>query len=288
MKFERMYRRTSIGRPLDPAWPTNRAVIVLIPIAVVIGGAAALLRGVSPLAPALAAGLTAFLSWALARELAPDHDLAAFLAMALAVTVTLFVAHPALVLLFNALLLVRMVNRSTGLAARPTDSTGVVALTLFTCHATHSLWPAFTGALAFVLDALLPPPARHQFAFAALCLAGALLMRGSWALEAELHTTAAVESAIAAVVALAFVLSLLRTRRVASVGDATNAPLRPARVRGGMVVGLLLAAATLGQGDAPVSAAAGLWATLAAVALWLLLRLPAGLGHNIPPPAPTG
>ena len=37
----RIYRYTSIGRSLDPAAPTNKAVLVLLPIAAVLGAALA-------------------------------------------------------------------------------------------------------------------------------------------------------------------------------------------------------------------------------------------------------
>ena len=56
---------------------------------------------------------------------------------------------------------------------------------------------------------------------------------------------------------------ILATRRVEARGDATGEPLSVHRVRGGMWVGLFVAAQSLLGGAADVRDAALVWATLA-------------------------
>ena len=82
-----MHRITTIGRPIDLRYPTNRA-IALLTLAVTAGGALARLLGGEPVGAGaswgLSAGLTLFLGWALGRELDPAHDLSAFVGAGLA------------------------------------------------------------------------------------------------------------------------------------------------------------------------------------------------------------
>ena len=73
-----VYRITSIARPVDPAVPTNRAVLVVVPLAAALGAGLALagLTEGSPGGVALTAALATFGVWALARDLAgPIVDL---------------------------------------------------------------------------------------------------------------------------------------------------------------------------------------------------------------------
>ena len=81
-----IYRLTSIGRPVDPRYPSNRALLIVLPLLAV---ASVGLRGVldlerSALTVTLQSLLVGFAAWALTRELAPDDDAAAFVALALA------------------------------------------------------------------------------------------------------------------------------------------------------------------------------------------------------------
>ena len=37
MAYHRIYKYTSIGRPLEPAYPSNKVVLILMPLAAVLG-----------------------------------------------------------------------------------------------------------------------------------------------------------------------------------------------------------------------------------------------------------
>ena len=107
MSTRDLYRYTSIGRPLDPSYPTNRAVLRLLPAAAFVAAAIHALRhGIEPglLWAAVGGALAAFGGWALARELVPDHQAPAFAAMALAFGAWLTLAGTPLLPVFVALL----------------------------------------------------------------------------------------------------------------------------------------------------------------------------------------
>jgi len=216
---------------------------------------------------AVAGALAAFGGWALARELAPDHNPAAFAAMGTALAAQLVLDGSPLLPLFLALFLVRIVNRSVGLTARMGDSILVAALVVATAWRFGNPWFAFVGGLAFLLDATLPPGLVRHRVFAVLCgLAGVWI----FGLDAPEMATAALAGwprGLVAGIALAFVALILATRRVEAAGDATGEPLSLHRVRGGMWVGLFVAAQSLLGGPAEVRDVALVWATLAGTLL---------------------
>jgi hypothetical protein len=240
-----IYQYTSVGRPLDPAWPSNKAVLVLLPLAAVLGAALEWADGgtlSAVLLRALNLALALFLSWALARELDPDDQTAAFISLAAGVLVGLLLDSPGLLAAVAALGLIRVVNRSTGLPARKSDSVVLVLLTITVIYWTGS--PLFGGvaALAFVLDGSLKEPLRHQWVFALVCLGGMIVYLVDH--DSGLGLPGTPDSLfewLSVLFLLMFALDILLTRRIRSRGDINDRPLLVSRVRGGMAVGLLAA-----------------------------------------------
>lgn len=281
-------RLSAIGRPLDPAWPTNRAVLWLTPTAGILGALWAWLGpGVlSPLAAAGVAAGAAFGGWALGREVDPDRQGTAFLAMALAFLEALLVTQASLLLLFTGLMLVRVVNRTAGPPATVLDDAGVLGLTAWCVWATANPLVGFVAAAAFSLDARLPDPAgvrgpaRH-WAVAILALLPALWGGGAGpfgvlatppGLPAPAGSGWAWPStggwvAVAAISA-AFLARVVATRTVESSCDRTPDRLTLLRVRAGMLIALALALTTVAFGDAGLREGVLLWAVLVATALW--------------------
>lgn len=281
-------RLSGIGRPLDPAWATNRAVLVLTPLAAVAGALWVWLgpgTG-SPLAAAILAAGAAFGAWALGRELDPDRQGTAFLAMALAFLEALLVPEASLLLLFTGLMLVRVVNRTVGPPASPLDDLVILGLTAWCVWATANPLVGFVAAAAFALDARLPDPAgergpaRH-WAVAVLALLPALWGSGVGPLGV-LAAPAGLPAPVAAVwrwpsvggwiavaaLSVAFGVRLVRLRAVESVCDRTPDRLTVLRVRAGMGIALALALTTAAFGDAGLREGALLWAVVAATAVW--------------------
>jgi hypothetical protein len=173
-----------------------------------------------------------------------------------------------ILVLFTTMLLLRIVNRSTGLAARVTDSAAVTVLVLLTVHFTQNPVLAAIAALAFALDALLSTPLRRQWVFVGLCLGGTVLwqltlgsaMQPRWRLDTGLGLLLATITAV-------YLATLLRTRVMRACGDVTTEPLSATRVRTGMLICLLVAAQGVVATQTGLAATAVLWASMAGVAL---------------------
>ncbi len=245
MANHRMYRYTSIGRPLDPRFPTNKAVLLLLPLAAVVGAVAGFFDGLAVLEAvqkALSFLLVTFGAWALARELDPDDQVAAFIAMALALLAALAMDSPGILIVFATLGLVRIVNRSTGLAAKKSDSLIVMLLVFAVIYFTESPLYGTVAAIAFLLDGSLKSPAPHQWFFGLICFAGTVVYLVDHDLGLSVVTVPdSLFEWLSLVFLIIFGLNTLLLKQVSSTGDFGASRLDLARVRGGMAVGLLAA-----------------------------------------------
>ncbi len=267
---------TSIGRPVDLSYPTNRAVAIASAL-VTLG--AALVQRVSGMPWiesglwGVQAGLAGFLTWALGRELDPDHDLSAFVAFALAVGGLFLWGLPRFSVLLWLMLVVRMVNRTTGLPAGILDSLGILGLGIWLSLEGNWGYSLIT-TLAFLLDSQLPMRTRRQLAFAVLgavgtvttaALSDGLLQQGGVSLRPGL---------LALVGSGCFVPVILESRTVSSVGDRTGKRLRPVRVRAAQALALLVGVETaLLGGIAALGSLTPLWAAVLGASLYRLYRV---------------
>jgi hypothetical protein len=223
----------------------------------------------------VAGAVLVFGVWALARELAPDDDPAAFVSMAIGLTTLSLLVPLSFLVFFTTLFLLRTVNRTVGLPARITDSAAVTLLVITVIVLTRNPPYGLVAALAFGLDASLQNPLRRQWIFAVLCLAasGVSLVL----LEIELSAPSFVNPGVAvllALVALAFLAMLLQTRVVTSSGDVTGVHLVVGRVRGGMLIAMLVAFQSLFMGETGLAHTSIVWAAMAGVSgMALVTRL---------------
>lgn len=267
---------TAIGRLPDPRYPTNLAMMTLALIVTIAGAAFHLLSGVALLESAqwgVGAGFAVFFAWALARELDPDHDLSAFVGVAPMLAGLVLLGQPSLLLLFWLLGTLRVVNRTTGLPAKPVDSLGYLGL---------GGWLTWQGdwivglmtAITFLLDGLLPTPLRHRLLLSGLAFIATLvlsILHGGMAMESG-PTLPIVISAVG--MAGLFLVVIATSREVQAVGDATGKPLSPRRVQAGQALALLIALLYAWWGGASgVVALTPLWAALLGVALYRLAFL---------------
>ena len=271
MSQHRIYRVTSIGRPIEPKYPTNKAILLLLPVAALIAGVVTLMQGDGGGASAtgaLVAFLVVFGCWALGREMAPDDDPAAFIGTALGFIALWWWPSPSLLLLFAALALSRIVNRTTGLTARLRDSVIVSALVIWTMFSLQNPLVGVVAALAFLLDARLADPNRRQWMFAGVCLTAVAVqvwLIGSDTLEVTFLPEP--QYVTAAVTLVAFLVISLSLRSVSSRGDVGGLMLNPSRVRGGMLVVWLLALGTGLQGPGALEIVMPVLAVMAGVVL---------------------
>ena len=270
---------SALPRPIDPQYPTNLAIAGLTALVTVAAAIVRLLLGSGWLDGVLWAaqlGLAVFLTWALSRELDPDHAWSAFVGAVLTIPAVGLVGLPGLSAALWALVALRIVNRSTGLAARILDS--LVLFVLGAWVTWQGMWPlGLATALAFFLDGVLVPRLPRQLLFAAITLAVTLILiqvKGLLAPAGPFSTTGLV---LVAVATLLFLIAILTSRTVRSVGDITHIPLNPQRVQAAQVVGL---AAVLGvtalMGDRGAVLVLPLWLAILGVGLFRVMLLVVG------------
>ena len=245
MAYHRLHKYTSIGRPLEPAYRSNKAVLILMPLGAVVGAISAWMdgqTGLGLLQQAIYFLLVVFGSWALARELDPDDHTAAFISMAAGVFAAMVVSAPGILIVFVTLLLVRIVNRSTGLVARMPDSVIVMLLVFLVIYATESPFFGIVAALAFILDGSLKEPLRHQWVFGLICFGATIVYMVDHDIGlTHLSVPDSLFGWLALLFLLIFALNTLLLKKVHSKGDASGTTLDLGRVRGGMAVGLFAA-----------------------------------------------
>jgi len=247
----RIYQYTSIGRPLDPSFPSNKAVLILLPAAALLGSVFGWFNGgegLDILETALRFALVLFGSWALARELAPDDPVVAFISVFAALLAAMLVDTFGLLVVFGTLGLVRIVNRTTGLQATRIDSLAVMVLAIGVMYATDSPFFGAVAGLAFILDGTLREPLRRQWIFGLLCIgASVVYMVDHDFTLSQIKAPATLFEWISLLFLLIFALDTILLKKVRSRGDVGRETLDVSRVRGGMAVGFLAALQGINQ-----------------------------------------
>ena len=268
---------TSLGRiPIDPRYPTNIAIAALALVVTIAGTLWRLLSGLALLESALwgiGVGLVVFLTWALGRELDPDHDLSAFAGAGLVPIALLLVDTPSLLVVFWLLLVLRIVNRTVGLPAKPLDSLAVLGLGAWLTWQGYWMVGLVTS-VAFLLDGLLSPPLRTHLYLSCLAFVATVVLtifQGGMAMETG-PTMPVVISSVA--MAGLFLILIATTRELEAVGDATGTLLSPRRVQAAQVLALLTALLfAWWDGASGVVTVLPLWAAMVGVSLYRLAIL---------------
>jgi hypothetical protein len=270
-----LQRVSGVARPLDTAYPSNVAILAAT-AAVLLGAwpiiALAGAGWFEALGSAAVAGLAVFLAWALARELDPDQERAAFAGAALTLPAMLLLGLPDLLGLFVVLLAIRVLNRTTGVAATSLDVVALLALGLWASLPDRPIYLATAGA-ALIADAVLAPYGRRRLlsgiGAAAVAAAGLIVFMPGGPGAAPGIFSALVAVALAA----AFVPVVLAQRGLESVADATGEVLSIRRVRAGQLLALALAlGAAFWQGPEGLAELSPLWAAMVGTAAWRFLH----------------
>lgn len=275
-----LHRLSAIARPVEPRYPTNLAVLIIMGLAGVGLSVTAVVRGAAMLDALLAGVIGAvvvFVTWALTRDLAPDDDPAAFAALVPVSVMVLGGANPVLLGPMVALGLVRVVNRSVGPAALLVDRVVLTVLVFVLAREGHGFSVGVAAVVAFALDAVLPE--RHPNGWKFAGLAAAATGMGMLIGEPQLSIVAPGPWTFGAMATAAVYVLIIATQGTPiSPCDADpDRALRRDRVQGGMLVGLLAGAGSLLGGDEAVQAWAMMWAAYAGVSMTRpLLRWRAG------------
>jgi hypothetical protein len=231
-------KMTGIGRPLDFDNPFNRAVLFLTLAVTGCGiGFQWILGegGIQSVLWGLGAGLTVFLAWALGRELDPDHNPSAFLASSLALIGVIIWGIPSLGLLLWLLIAVRIVNRTTGIAASIFDSLFFIGLGAWLSYQGSWIVGLLTTVVLF-LDSLLPQGKRRQLILAVVSIG---VSTTALAIGKGLETRMNISydaAGIAVLGMLVFLPVIARSRLIQSTMDQTGERMIPARIQAGQVL----------------------------------------------------
>ena len=265
--------RSALVRPLDRQYPTNLAVMILAPGAGMVLGVLSYRQSPQAMHAATTAGrgaLAVFSGWALAREIAPDDNPAAFISMTLVLLTLIFVPSASLLPVFTAIMLARILNRSVGVPANLLDSIAVTLLAVWAAYSAGHPGPALVAGAGFCLDALLVAPQRRQLFFAAVCVGGAGL--GLIGSLRPSQVSAVPFTLPVIIIALGYLMVILLTRTVRSVADLTGKPLDVNRVRAAMAVVWLMGVQGALSGSIASSQSIIIWAVLAGVLIMTIVR----------------
>lgn len=269
---------TGLVRLLDPRYPTNLAILL---IAAAVGAVALISQLISgdtfwqALGWSLTLGFLTTMSWAIGRELDPDHELAAFVGVILFLLSFLFynfyLAWPALLLIMA----LRIVNRSNGLPATWLDAIAITVLAGWLLAGTGHWAYTVVASLALLLDALLPAPSRRHLLFVAIIIAIVLFWQSAAIVDRAAGLSISwLEWLLAGVTAVLFtILIILRSHHLRSLGDATRQPLMPPRVQAAQLLALLTGLLFLWQGADTLLA---LWSALLGVSLYRIYIITKG------------
>lgn len=271
-----VFAKSSLGRPLDPSYKTNVAIMILTLLTgVVMGGVSLLQSGDFGLAigAGLLYGAIVFVAWAITREIDPDYGLAAFVSVALAFGAALWLMPSTIALWSLGLIILgsRMLTRVVGIRATLIDSLILVAVIGLTAYS-GDVAVALVASVFFFLDGWLKEPLRRQWAFGAMSLAIVFLVVLVTNQDIGLVQLSAPYFVVIVVISLAFLLTILLTGQITTHSDIGNRPLSLSRVRSAMLMALAIGLVhAFANGDSGVLSMIPLWASLAAVPLYRLM-----------------
>lgn len=279
-------RFTALGRPVDRRYPTNRAIASLSLAVAIVGFAIRRLTGAPPSQAFLDGLLIAagfFLAWAIARELDPDHELSAFAAAGLSLIPSFVLGRPDIAATLLTLLLLRVVNRTVGPAARPLDTIAILGLVALAVWRGH-LALAAAAALALALDAILRPP--HRAHLAAAGAAVAFLAVGISRFEPASTRALTLATWVALAATLPFLALIRSSAAPTTLSDEGREPLSGKRVRAAQWLGLAaLGGSVLAEGQSGLAALSPLWAALVGAGVYFSIGAPTRLPHSVHDPS---
>jgi hypothetical protein len=281
-----LYRWSSLLRWYDLSLGYNRLIVLLSAVAGVLGLALGLSGEASVAAAvgrAAVAGLTAFGTAALAKEIDPDHPRSAVLATALAIPAAWIARPESLPALLWLILLLRFINRATGLLPKWTDTLGLLLLAGWLMWPGGPLFPGLrfasplfgvlTGAV-LIVDALLPNGRRAHGVLGGLVVAGSVAY---WLVNAARFLSTPHETWLVVLllaITMATIGVILTCYVILMPGDATGRPLDSARFQAAQIVALAAGLSFASwHGNAGATLFVALWAALvgAIITHWVII-----------------
>lgn len=268
---------TSLVRVVDPRYPTNLAILVLSILAGGVQFGFTIAQGsdlLTSLTNAIPIGLTVFLTWAVAREIDPEHELSAFLGLALAIPGYYLFNPPDLLAVFMMLLLIRIINRTTGISSRILDSLVVSGLGLWLTYQGNWIY-GFLTAAALLIDSRLPPPRNQNLVFSMVITVFTFLIM-IFLLEpiTILGTIQTPDFYLVLVMSILIIPLTISTRRIELVCDFSPERVNPLRAQAGQIFTVTsLIIVWLLQGREGIGNLFPIWSSVLALSLSYIFSL---------------
>lgn len=266
---------SSIARPLHFSYSTNIAVAIIILVVLVGGTVFQLAEGLGIFQGfiwAIQLSFTLFLAWAITREIDPDHDLSAFVALGLTLAGYVTTGPLGLAQLILMLFVFRLLNRTTGLPLRITDSLFILGL---------GLWLLFNGwyvygvmlALAFAWDSKLSGLNVRHLLYSAIALTATIIMFFIAPVFPQFNLNK-MEILFFLIAAILFGFVILTTRKVRSKDDNHNKKIDTKRIRAAQSIALItLIAGILWMGKEAILELLPLWLAAFGVGIYRIFLL---------------
>jgi hypothetical protein len=231
--------RSHVLRPIDPESPWNRTVLALSVVAGIIGAYFTLAEDADTFL-AIEAGGTAFLSWALARELDPDRQVPALVLSVIGGAWALF--GPATAILpFTALLMTaRLVVETTGRRPLRTDLAGLALVATLVSFTPLGWVMGFGLAVAiYVDDRMAEEPNRAALIASPAAAVGSSVVAS---LSGAFRTMPEVDPLVVAALGVLALIAVLREplEPVSLVDSRTKKFIRRDRLQAGRVLSAVL------------------------------------------------
>lgn len=234
-----MQFRSHVLRPIDPESPWNRAVLAVTFVAGIIGAYLTLAEDAETFL-AIEAGGTAFLSWALARELDPDRQVPAVVLSVMGGAWALL--GPATAILpFTALLMAaRLVVGTTGRRPLGTDLAGLAVVATVVSFTPLGWVMGFGLAVAiYVDDRMADAPNRAALLASPAAAVGSSVVAS---LSGAFRTMPTVDPVVVGALGVLALIAVLREplEPVSFVDSRTKKFIRRDRLQAGRVLAAIL------------------------------------------------
>ncbi|MDW7733287.1 MAG: hypothetical protein SCH66_12785 [Methanolobus sp.] len=231
-------RITSLGRPLDLS---NTGNFLIILITAIVFTASTLYYYIFTETIIIAffhsirTSLVIFLTWAISRELDPDHAFSAFIPLTFVLIIISFFEAPSILPMFWIILILRAINRTAGISVGILDI--LVILSLGTLLVFKASWIyGLLTSLGLLADSRLPSSAGLQFKagiFMAIVSFFSLMLK-----DVSLPVLSDPDFPILIVTTILFLPVILGSSEIQSVGDRTGERLDPTRIRAAQLMAL--------------------------------------------------
>ncbi|MFC2062641.1 hypothetical protein ACFLS8_01650 [Chloroflexota bacterium] len=268
-------RISGVGRPLSLKYPTNRAIIIIVASVFILGTLVKMVMGdsfVVSIVWAFGAAASIFFAWAIARELDPDSNASAFVSATLVLAALFFAYMPALLTLFWFLLVMRILNRITGIAPKPLDLAIVIILAVVLSWQELWLYCLMTGLMLYINSWIDSEKKKGIVLFVIVLSLGIVsaFLGNAFLTTIEIPTDAII---VVALFTLLFIPVICTRTKLKSLTDITEEPVSVFRLRvtriAAVVVGILV---TILQGSSGFNDLLPLWTSIGGIIIWNIYK----------------